>query len=125
MATNIPQDDFQKTALRLPKDLHARLHAAAAEVGRSYNAEIIARLEATFADDMDAKTQAVMLGEIYSLLDAQRKQLLEQQKKTLTEIAGMVQQSSASTKAVTTGADEAPYNVTPTKKKRTPGKPPK
>lgn len=49
MATNIPQDDFQKTALRLPKDLHARIHAAAAETGRSYNAEIVMRLQASFA----------------------------------------------------------------------------
>lgn len=48
MATNIPQDDFQKTALRLPKDLHARVHEAAAEGGRSYNAEIVARLQGSF-----------------------------------------------------------------------------
>jgi tRNA uridine 5-carbamoylmethylation protein Kti12 len=48
MATNISQDDFQKTALRLPKKLHALLHEAATENGRSYNAEIISRLQQTF-----------------------------------------------------------------------------
>lgn len=54
MATNIPQDNFQKTALRLPKELHARLHEAATKTGRSYNAEIIARLEASFAEPVTA-----------------------------------------------------------------------
>lgn len=53
MATNIPQDDFQKTALRLPKDLHARLHESAAAVGRSYNAEIVARLAQSFEPSGD------------------------------------------------------------------------
>ena len=48
MATNQPQDDFQKTALRLPKDLHAQLHEAAAASGRSYNSEIVQRLQASF-----------------------------------------------------------------------------
>lgn len=48
MATSNPQDDFQKTALRLPRDLHANLHEAAAKSGRSYNAEIVARLHASF-----------------------------------------------------------------------------
>lgn len=41
MATNAPQDDFQKTALRLPKELHARVHQEAADEGRSYNAQLI------------------------------------------------------------------------------------
>lgn len=45
MATNKPQDDYKKTALRLPPELHERLHEAAAASGRSYNAEIVARLE--------------------------------------------------------------------------------
>lgn len=48
MATNTPQIDYQKTALRLPKDLHVQLHAAAQETGRSYNAEIVARLQSSF-----------------------------------------------------------------------------
>jgi len=48
MATNQPQDDFHKTGLRLPKDLHARLHEAAAESGRSYNSELVHRLQQSF-----------------------------------------------------------------------------
>ena len=45
MATNASQDDWHKTGLRLPKDLHARLHAAATQSGRSYNAELVHRLQ--------------------------------------------------------------------------------
>lgn len=48
MATNIPQDDFHKTGLRLPKDLHAKLHEAAASAGRTYNSEIVSRLQESF-----------------------------------------------------------------------------
>lgn len=39
------QDDFVKTALRLPRSLHARIQEAAATAGRSMNAEIIDRLQ--------------------------------------------------------------------------------
>jgi hypothetical protein len=38
------QDDYIKTALRLPRGLHALLIDAAEANGRSLNAEIIARL---------------------------------------------------------------------------------
>lgn len=61
MATNIPQDEFQKTALRLPKDLHAALHEAASAAGRSYNAEIISRLQASFKAPMDLKREQLKL----------------------------------------------------------------
>lgn len=42
------QKDYVKTALRLPPDLHAELHAAATEGDRTYNGEIINRLRSTF-----------------------------------------------------------------------------
>lgn len=48
MATNKPQDDYQKQGVRIPRELHARIHEAAAASGRSYNSELIARLEASF-----------------------------------------------------------------------------
>jgi hypothetical protein len=54
VATNTPQDDFQKTALRLPKTLHAQLHASAQDSGRSYNAEIVARLQQSFEPSVDS-----------------------------------------------------------------------
>lgn len=39
-----PQDDFIKTAIRLPRDLHAAILDSAAQHGRSMNAEMLARL---------------------------------------------------------------------------------
>lgn len=49
MVTRLNQSDFVKTALRLPPDVHAKIHEAASATGRSYNAEIVARLQSTFA----------------------------------------------------------------------------
>lgn len=42
------QDDYIRTALRVPPDLHARIHESAKASGRTFNAEIVARLEASF-----------------------------------------------------------------------------
>lgn len=41
------QDDYVKTALRLPRALHAAIQAAADASSKSMNAEIIARLQRT------------------------------------------------------------------------------
>jgi len=49
MATNKPQDGYQKQGVRIPKELHALIHEAAAASGRSYNSELIARLQSTFS----------------------------------------------------------------------------
>ena len=48
MAQLTPQDDFIKTALRLPRDIHAKVQGAATDAGRSMNAEIIDRLQDSF-----------------------------------------------------------------------------
>jgi regulator of replication initiation timing len=50
MATSLNQDDYLKTALRLPRDLHAKIQEAATASGRSMNAEIVARLEKSFEE---------------------------------------------------------------------------
>lgn len=42
------QDDFIRTALRVPPDLHKQLHEAASAAGRTFNAEIVARLTQSF-----------------------------------------------------------------------------
>jgi hypothetical protein len=39
-----PQDNYIRTALRLPRDLHAKVHESAREQGRTLNAELIARI---------------------------------------------------------------------------------
>ncbi len=43
------QDDFIRTALRVPPALHKLIHGSAAESNRTFNAEIVARLQASFA----------------------------------------------------------------------------
>jgi predicted HicB family RNase H-like nuclease len=45
------QSDYVKTALRLPRDLHRKLLAVAAENERSLNAELLERLAASFVRD--------------------------------------------------------------------------
>lgn len=42
------QDDWHKTGLRLPRDLHLQLHEAAAASDRSCNSEIVARPQGSF-----------------------------------------------------------------------------
>jgi hypothetical protein len=42
------QDDYIRTALRVPPDLHKALHEAADAAGHSFNAEIIGRLQGSF-----------------------------------------------------------------------------
>ena len=43
--------DIQRTALRLPRDLHNSIHEAAAASGRTMNAEIVYRLQRTFDEE--------------------------------------------------------------------------
>ncbi|GAB2731665.1 Arc family DNA-binding protein [Comamonas sediminis] len=45
------QDDYIRTALRVPPDLHKEIHEAADRAGRSFNAELIERLSRSFRDD--------------------------------------------------------------------------
>jgi hypothetical protein len=51
------QDDYIKTALRLPRAVHAKLLAASEQTGKSMNAEIIARLEASFEGDANLSAE--------------------------------------------------------------------
>lgn len=44
------QQDYIKTALRLPRDLHAEIHQAAREGERGFNAEILFRLRQSFKE---------------------------------------------------------------------------
>ncbi|NMG64391.1 Arc family DNA-binding protein [Azoarcus indigens] len=51
------QDDYIKTALRLPRELHKLVQDSADDRGRSMNAEIIERLQRSF-ESMHASTAA-------------------------------------------------------------------
>jgi len=42
------QEDYVKTALRVPPDVHQAVHAAAKTAERTFNAEIIHRLRSSF-----------------------------------------------------------------------------
>ncbi len=50
------QDDFIKTALRLPPNLHAQIHASARNSGRTFNAELISRLAGSYEQALDRRT---------------------------------------------------------------------
>jgi hypothetical protein len=44
------QTDYIQTAVRMPRELHAEIQATAENNGRSMNAEIVARLQASPLD---------------------------------------------------------------------------
>lgn len=48
------QDDFIRTALRVPPDLHKSIHEAAKVAGRTFNAEIVHRLQLSFEQASEA-----------------------------------------------------------------------
>lgn len=53
------QDDYIKTALRLPRALHAELHTSAESKGRSLNAELIDRLQGGADQGANALIQVI------------------------------------------------------------------
>jgi len=55
------QDEYIKTALRLPRDLHKQVQDEAEARGRSMNAEIVARLQDTFDDGAAAHSALAVL----------------------------------------------------------------
>jgi hypothetical protein len=48
------QDDFIRTALRVPPELHKKIHENAAASNRTFNAEIVARLQKSFEEAVPA-----------------------------------------------------------------------
>lgn len=62
--------DSDKFIVRLPAGMRDRIKDAADTHGRTMNAEVVARLEATFVDDIDAPTGAHLeaLAEMESLM---------------------------------------------------------
>ena len=69
------QDDFIKTALRIPRALHAGIQAAAEQGGRSMNAEIIGRLQDSLKVDVSKVIIERLTSREAQLLDASEKQL--------------------------------------------------
>lgn len=56
---NFMSKDIQKTALRLPRELHSAIHQAANESGRTMNAEIVYRLQKSLDDECDARGKGI------------------------------------------------------------------
>lgn len=93
------QDDFVKTALRLPRSLHAEIQASAAAAGRSMNAEIIDRLQT----DPEGEALAVMLdrlrGSDDELRETTKKQrdllwnIVDRAEEVLSQTEGLMQDS--------------------------------
>lgn len=54
------EDRYTRITLRIPKDLHQVLTAAAERTSKSLNAEIIGRLQASVPEDTEAKALAVL-----------------------------------------------------------------
>ncbi|MFM0488037.1 Arc family DNA-binding protein [Paraburkholderia graminis] len=67
------QDEYVKTALRLPPGLHTSLSQAAAERGHSLNAEMVRRLDDSFSERMSDDRQI----EVDALLKALRDTITE------------------------------------------------
>ena len=57
------QDEYIRTALRVPPELHRALHEAADKNGRSFNAEILGRLVESFGVPPEAAAQQVRIQE--------------------------------------------------------------
>ena len=53
--------DIQKTALRLPRELHTAILDAASKSGRTMNAEIVYRLRRTFDEDAERAESGVKI----------------------------------------------------------------
>lgn len=59
------QDDYMKTALRLPRELHEKLVSAASDSGASLNAEMVSRLAKSF--ESNPQGQEMLAGHIRAL----------------------------------------------------------
>lgn len=88
MATSIDQKNFVKTALRLPPELHAAVHESAQKSGRSYNAELVERIQGSFEELVSKDGVNLLLGLQYDLAACQTN--LHIARLRLTELANAV-----------------------------------
>ncbi|UFS83175.1 Arc family DNA-binding protein [Rhizobium sp. T136] len=72
----MPQTDDQRHNLRLPLELKKKLAHSAVDNGRSMNAEILARLEASFAPDTAREIENLLRG-LIGLNDNDRAKALD------------------------------------------------
>ena len=77
-------EEIQKTALRLPKDLHRKVHEAANDSGRSMNAEIVSRLQESFVSHTPKGT-LITAAEARKISEKARARKAAQIRKTVVE----------------------------------------
>lgn len=88
------QDDFIKTALRLPRGLHATIQASAEGSGKSMNAEIIARLQSN-PEAVAATTILAKLNELEDVLIETNKRQLDMLWKIIERADDALRKASA------------------------------
>lgn len=64
------QDDYIRTALRVPPDLHKQIHRAAFVATRTFNAEILSRLQASF----DAPSVLTLPASVEQAIEAEQRE---------------------------------------------------
>lgn len=103
------QDDYIRTALRVPPSLHAQIHEAAKGNNRTFNAEIVSRLESSFGSPSQAPSaNGNFLLDHYARMsaDAMRTQILLLESEA-TQIHRLVLDARMErTKALSQGADD-------------------
>ena len=85
------EDRYIRITLRLPRELHARLDAAADDTSKSLNAEIVGRLEASFRGDEIPLTQSLLdeLRRTQIALNLNRAEAEVRDAKNRKEVAGV------------------------------------
>jgi hypothetical protein len=93
------QDDFVKTALRLPRDLHAAIRAAAEGASKSMNSEIIGRLQESL--------RAAEAGSILERLNSRESQLLEANEKQIDLLWSLLDRADGAIRRCSTLIEES------------------
>lgn len=88
------QDDFFRTQIRIPADLHRALKDATEDSGRSLNAEIVARLSESFRSAEVLERVSSMSAELDRKLEGVRKEM-QLMEKARDEAAGFIEHIQA------------------------------
>ncbi len=84
--------DIQKTALRLPRELHAAVKEAAEHNNRTMNAEIVSRLSESFLDESVIKANTSVYKEDGTLDYGQIAKVAEELKNISGDLAKILSQ---------------------------------
>lgn len=113
------QDNYIKTAFRIPRALHSKILASAEEKGRSMNAEIIDRLERSF---YEASLPGLTDAQLFKVRDEVIKSLYSDFVRRDEVITSLIEQPGATAKTALAPSEPRPDPTTP--KKHAPQKKP-